>query len=186
MTRVAAMLAVLAIAACDDREAIHDPDPTLARMLDQRRADPYEAWPAFPDGKVMQEPPHGTVARDDDADEPRPPLDRALLEVGRAHFEVVCATCHGVLGDGNSVVATKMEHRPPTSLHEPRIRALPPERIFAVASEGYGLMPAYAPMLSARERWAIVAYVRALQLSQAARVADLPESARTELAKEAR
>lgn len=185
MSRWTSLLAALALAACDNRDALHDPDPTLARMLDQRRADPYQAWSAFPDGKVMQQPPPGTVARDDDADEPPPPPDRALLTLGRARFDVVCATCHGVLGDGNSVVATKMEHRPPTSLHEPRIRALPPARIFAIASEGYGFMPAYAPMLSARERWAIVAYVKALQLSQAARVDELPESTREALTKEA-
>lgn len=174
----------LGAAGCDNRQAFHRPDPSLARMLQQRRADPYAASGVFADGKTMREPPPGAVARDDDHDPDAPPpaLTRALLVAGRTQFEIVCATCHGIQGDGQSVVATKMRDRPPPSLHDPRYRALSRERLFAVVTGGYGLMPGYADMLSRDERWAVVSYVRALQLSQHAPAAELPPAMRAELA----
>ena len=173
----------LVCSSCDNREALRAPDPTLARMLEQRRADPYSASSVFADGKTMREPPRGTVARDDDP--PRPAFTRELLTRGRVVFERTCAACHGVAGDGRSVVATKMTRRPPPSLHEDRLRAFSREQLFAVATYGYGLMPAYADMLATGDRWAVVSYVRALQLSQRASVAALPPELRAELAKEA-
>jgi mono/diheme cytochrome c family protein len=176
MKRALALL-VLTVA-CNDREVLHDPDPTLARMLEQRRADTWEP-------NVMREPPHDTVARDDDADEPPPPVTRALLVEGRAHFEIVCATCHGMLGDGKSVVAAKMEHRAPPSLHDARAKALTPAQLFSVITNGYGLMPSLAATLTRRERWAVIAYVDALRLSQAARLAELPPDVRNTLGKKA-
>jgi mono/diheme cytochrome c family protein len=177
--------AVVAVSACDDSQAWHAPDPSLSRMLDQRRADPYEATSAFADGKVMRTPPDGTLPVDDDRDDAPPVPTHDLLVAGRARFDVVCATCHGIRGDGDSVVATKMENRKPPSLHEPRLRASSSDRIFAVATSGYGLMPSFADMLDTRERWAVAYYVKALQLSRAARVADLPPAMRAELEKEA-
>lgn len=180
---LAAVFALVA-GACDNRQALHEPDPTLARMLDQRRADPYSASPVFADGKTMREPPRHTVARDDD-EVPRPEVTRELLTAGRTRFERICATCHGVAGDGDSVVATKMTRRPPPSLHEERLRALPDERLHAVVTSGYGLMPGFADMLREDERWAVVAYVRALQLSRRAPVAALTPAMRAELTKEA-
>jgi mono/diheme cytochrome c family protein len=173
----------LAISACDNRQVWHAPDPTLARMLEQPKADPYEATSAFADGKTMRDPPRGTVPRDSE-DVPAPPLTRALLTAGRAQFERICATCHGVAGEGVSVVATRMA-RPPPSLHEPRYRALSREQVFVVVTSGYGLMPSYADMMSADERWSVVAYVQALQLSRSAPVSSLPPEMRAALAKEA-
>jgi mono/diheme cytochrome c family protein len=177
-----ALLCALACG-CDNRQAFREPDPTLARMLDQRRADPFEASSAFADGKSMRTPPRGAVARD--ADRPPPAVTRALLATGRARFERVCGTCHGVGGNGESVVASKMTRRPPPSLHEDRLRALSREQLFAIASRGYGLMPAYEEMLGSDDRWAIVSYVKVLQMSQRAEVAALPADVRSELAKEA-
>ncbi len=178
-----ALLFAVGACACDDRDALRMPDPTLARMLEQRRGDPFSASSAFPDGKTMREPPRGTVPRD--ADVEPPPVTRALLSLGRARFERTCAACHGIAGDGRSVVATKMEHRRPPSLHEPRIRAFAPSQLFAVMTQGYGLMPSYAGMLTETERWAVAAYVKALQLAMNAPVATLPPDAREALAKEA-
>lgn len=179
-----ALAVALALPACDNRQAFHTPDPTLARMQEQRRADPYAASTVFADGKTMRDPPRGTVARDDDPE--RPPLTRDLLERGRVCFERTCATCHGVAGDGQSVVATKMTRRPPPSLHEPRLQALSEEQLFTIITSGYGLMPSYAEVLASDDRWAIVGYVQALRLSQHAPVANLPPELRAELAKEAR
>jgi mono/diheme cytochrome c family protein len=176
------LLAFLLAVACDNRQAFHRPDPTLARMLEQRRTDPYEASEAFADGKTMREPPAGAIAQDVEDPSP-PPITRALLVTGRTRFDVTCAICHGITGDGVSAVATAMRSRPPPSLHEPRFRALTRERLFTIVTEGYGLMPSYAGMLTPDERWAVISYLQALQLSQDAPIATLPLSVREELAR---
>jgi mono/diheme cytochrome c family protein len=103
------------------------------------------------------------------------------VEVGRAKFDVICAACHGVLGTGESVVAQNMALRRPTSLHEPYVRALPPGRIYQVIRTGYGVMPPYGPWLTVEERWGVVAYVHALQLSQGVEVTTLPPELRSAL-----
>jgi mono/diheme cytochrome c family protein len=180
-----AVLAGAALAACDNREAIHEPDPTWARMLTQRRASPFRATSAFADGKVMQMPPPGTVPIDDDSDTPPPAVTPELLKLGRARFDAVCAVCHGITGDGHSVVATKMELRPPPSIVNAENRARSREGFYKIATEGYGLMASYADRLSREERWAIVAYIQALQLSRQARAAKLPPPLRERLAREA-
>ena len=168
---------------CDNRQAIHAPDPTLARMLVQRRADPYEASAAFANGMTMRTPPQGTVPRDAEDDRAPPRVTRGLLAAGRVGFERICAACHGMTGDSVSVVATKMPRRPPPSLHEDRIRAMSRDEIQTVIARGYGLMPSYAELLFADERWAVASYVKALQLSQRARIADLPPFVRAEFAR---
>jgi mono/diheme cytochrome c family protein len=172
-------LAVAATLGCDNRQAFHAPEPGLERMLEQPRANPYSESSAFSDGRAMRTPPPGTRARG--ATTVEPVIDRALLARGRVRFDIACAPCHGVLGDGQSVVATKMSLRRPPSLHEPRLRAYGPERIYDVIVTGYGLMPSYAAYLSVEDRWAVAAYVRALQLSRHATAADLPAVVRREL-----
>ena len=90
--------------------------------------------------------------------------------------------CHGLVGDGVSPVATQMSLRPPPSLH--KLHNPSPAHIYQVISEGFGLMPSYAAQLDVRERWAVVAYVQALRMSQSATVADAPPDIREKLAKE--
>jgi mono/diheme cytochrome c family protein len=97
---------------------------------------------------------------------------------------VNCAVCHGLLGDGDSLVAKNMSQRPPPSLHQ-RVR-LEDGHYFQVVSRGFGLMPAYASELTVEERWAIVAYLRALQLSQNARPDLVPPQERERLEREKR
>ncbi|MEO7037694.1 MAG: cytochrome c [Polyangiaceae bacterium] len=189
------------LSACDNRQAFHEPNPGLERMLMQPRGERYGANSTFADGRTMRPPVPGTVAREqsfigqgpvetgrDDAgylqDIPLP-VTRAFLQSGRVAFERVCATCHGVLGDGNSVVAEKMELRKPPSLHETRIAQLPAGKVFHVASVGYGLMPGYAALLGVDERWAVVGYLDALRLSQAVPVLTLPAALQAELRKAA-
>jgi mono/diheme cytochrome c family protein len=142
---------------------------------------PYETSDLFADGRAMRSPPPGTIPRERDVAEAQPEVTPALLALGRARFDVVCAPCHGIAGDGDSVVAGKMELRPPPSLHEPRIRELDAATIYNVISAGYGLMPRLSTHLAPRERWAVVAYVRALQLSQSLPLADAPEPLRRKL-----
>lgn len=177
-------LALGSLLSCDNRQAFVEPEWTWSRMLIQKRADAYGATPAFPDGMVMRTPPAGTVPYDDDSDAPPPPVTRELLELGRDRFNVTCAMCHGPTGTGETVIATKMVLRHPPNLHEDRYRALSREELFVIATNGYGLMPSYEDMLTHRERWAVAAYVQALQLSRQ-RASELPPHLREELAKEA-
>jgi mono/diheme cytochrome c family protein len=177
MTRAALTLAALLVTGCDESQLWHAPDPHLSRMQTQPRIDPYDPG--------MSAPPAFTVARGHGASLARPAVTRALLGEGRRAFDRTCAACHGVLGDGNSVVATKMLLRPPPSLLEPRLRALSDERVHEVVDRGYGLMPSYAGVLSDEERWAVVSYVRALVLAQGVNVASLPAPMRAELLAEA-
>ena len=186
----------LGTSACDDSAVWHRMHPTLERMLEQRRGDPYAPSPTFADGRAMRTPSPGTLAWGEETppmrvdggfvDELPYPLTRDLLARGRAEFEITCAACHGILGDGECVVATKMTLRPPPSLHIDRIRTLPVGELADVIANGYGLMPSYAAMLPApQDVWAVAAYVEALQFSQHARVAALPRPIQDELNTEA-
>lgn len=165
------------------------------RMLDQPYAEPFEASTLFADGMVMRHPPEGTVHR---SQELGPPavlyghvneeavvevpvnVDRALLERGRNRYQVFCAPCHGLRGDSRSQVAENMTLRPPPVLVEPPIRGYPAGRVYRAIREGYGFMRSYAAELSVRDRWAVVAYIQALQLSQRVALEELPESLRKE------
>ena len=167
----------------------------LERMLDQKKAEPFEASSVFSDGKAMRAPPAGTVATSTQLGPPelvsgresgryveRIPIeiDAAGLARGEQRYQVFCRACHGPLGDGQSPVADAMELRRPVSLHEPRVVALPAGALYRAISEGFGLMPSYAAQLAIADRWAVVAYVQALQLSQAAKLAELPRELQRE------
>jgi mono/diheme cytochrome c family protein len=186
-------------AACRTDQTIVTPDPHLERMLEQEKRMPYESDPLLPGGMAMLKPPSGTLPVDAIVGNPllttgiandqytaRIPVrvDRDLLDKGRQDFETFCAACHGILGDGNSVVADKMALRKPPSLHEARIVGYPPGKIFATVRQGYGLMPSYSVQLSVQDTWGVVAYVRALQLARAAEVGELPPDVRARLAAE--
>jgi mono/diheme cytochrome c family protein len=148
---VKALLAV-ALVACDNGGAT----PDWSRMIDQPKLLPFAA---------MREPPAGTVSREHVAAGELPPITRALLDRGANRFAIVCATCHGVTGDGDSLVARNMQRRKPPSLHEARIAALPPARVYDIITEGYGLMPSFAGLLAPADRWAVIAYARTLDLA---------------------
>jgi mono/diheme cytochrome c family protein len=164
-------------------------------MIEQPRYDPYGRSEFFADGRMMRDPPEGAVQYRAPALEPELqagivngefvdtiPINvtRQLVERGRDRYDRFCGPCHGVLGTGETVVAIHMQRRPP-SLHERRIRDQPDGRIFHVINAGYGYMSDYRAQLRWDERWAVVAYVRALQRSQHALVAELPEFVREEL-----
>ncbi len=100
------------------------------------------------------------------------------LQRGRDRFGIFCAVCHGIDGQARTPVAGNMSLRPPPSLLREELREAPDGRIFAAITEGYGLMPSYAAELDVLDRWAVVAYVRALQLAQRADLDALPDSVR--------
>jgi mono/diheme cytochrome c family protein len=185
--RLPLLAAALALTAC----------PRLDPMQRQAKYNAYQPSDFFADGLAMRAPPEGTVpygglldpavetGRGPDgkllATSPVP-VDLPLLARGQARFDITCAACHGVMGDGQSQVALNMSLRPPPSLHLYRDR--PDGYLYQVVTDGFGLMPSYASVLSARDRWAVVAYVRALQLSQHARADQLPEDLRRKLSEE--
>jgi mono/diheme cytochrome c family protein len=169
------------------------PEPDFERMLTQRNYRPYEQAPYFADNRAMRPPPEGTIDRQRIVGRPELtegivaghyvtvspiPVDGALLARGRDRFDVFCAACHGLRGDGASEVARHMDLRKPPSLLDDPVTAFPPGRVFQVISLGYGLMPSYAAELPVDDRWATVAYLHALQLSQRAELAALPGDVR--------
>jgi hypothetical protein len=133
-------------------------DWSLHRMQEQPRC---QTDTAFGGAACNLQPPEGVVSI-----EPvlaPPPVDLALLARGRDRFERFCAPCHGVAADGDSYIARAMTLRKPPSLVDASARSLPDDRILTVIEHGYGLMPEYASALPARDRYAILHFVRAIQ-----------------------
>jgi mono/diheme cytochrome c family protein len=97
----------------------------------------------------------------------------AVLERGRERFQIFCTPCHGILGNGDGPVVERGFRGPP-SYHIDRLRKAPVGHFFDVVTNGYGAMASYASRIPPRDRWAIIAYIRALQLSQNATPADVP------------
>ena len=154
---------VLALAACDDN------------MANQPKRLPYEArYGEAAAGTRM--PPDGIVARDDKPVAPRP-VTMALLQRGRDRYDIYCAPCHSRAGDGNGMVVQRGFPSPPSLLGE-RLRAAPVQHFYDVITNGYGAMFPYRARVAPQDRWAISAYIRALQASVSARVADVPADER--------
>jgi mono/diheme cytochrome c family protein len=109
-------------------------------------------------------------------------VTQELMSDGRGKFEIYCAICHGLLGDGVSPVATQMSLRPPPNLL--KLHDVSPGHLFQVVTQGYGLMASYAPQLTAQERWAVAAYVEALRRSQSATLAQAPPDIQKKLREE--
>jgi mono/diheme cytochrome c family protein len=164
-------------------------------MADQPRYDPLEPSAFFPDGRAARPVVAGTVARgqlreDDHLWRGRVagelaatlpfPVTRELLERGRDRFNIFCAPCHDQAGTGNGMIVRRGYRRPP-SLHDPRLREAPAGHFFDVMTSGLGAMPDYAAQIPVADRWAIVAYVRALQLSQYAPAGELAPEERQRL-----
>jgi len=110
------------------------------------------------------------------------PITREALERGQERYEIFCSVCHGMTGYGDGIVARRGFNKPaPASYHQDRLRQAPVGHFFDVMTNGYGAMASYATQVEPRDRWAIAAYIRALQLSQNAKSADLPADARDKL-----
>jgi mono/diheme cytochrome c family protein len=101
------------------------------------------------------------------------PVDALVLDRGEERFNIFCAPCHGRTGVGNGMVVQRGYRQPP-SFQTDRLRQADPGYLFDVITNGFGVMPDYKVQIAPRDRWAIVAYVRALQLSQHAATADIP------------
>jgi mono/diheme cytochrome c family protein len=108
------------------------------------------------------------------------PIDAAMLDRGEQRYNIYCAPCHAQSGMGDGMVVRRGYRKPP-SLHDERLRTQPVGYFFDVITNGFGVMPSYADQIPVRDRWAITAYIRALQLSQNASYADVPEAQRSQL-----
>lgn len=108
------------------------------------------------------------------------PITRAVLERGRERFEIYCSPCHGRTGDGNGMIVQR-GFPPPPSYHIDRLRKAPVGHFFDVITQGYGVMYSYAQRVEPADRWAIAAYIRALQKSHAATLAEVPPAERAKL-----
>src|SRR5260221_7452487 len=104
-------------------------------------------------------------------------VDASVLARGRERFDIYCAPCHGRTGQGDGMIVRRGYRRPP-SYHQDRLRDAPVGHFFDVITNGFGAMPDYAAQITAGDRWAIVAYVRALQLSEHTTLADVPAAER--------
>lgn len=149
-------------------------------MHDQPKYKSYRASEFFSDGMASRIPPEGAVAqgqlREDDllyrgrldgafAAEYPFPVTREVLERGRQRFNIFCAPCHSQSGDGRGMIVRRGMTQPP-SLHIRRLREAPPGYIFDVVTNGFGNMYSYSSRIEPRDRWAIIAYIQALQLSR--------------------
>jgi mono/diheme cytochrome c family protein len=160
-------------------------------MHDQPRYDPLEHSSFFPDGRTSRPWAEGVVPEDApgagaletgrDNGEPVQRLPVALtldlVRRGRTQYDVFCAPCHDRTGAGNGMIVQRGFRRPP-SLQEAWLIESPDGHFFDVVTNGFGVMPSYGPQIAVEDRWAIVAYVRALQLSQRATLADVPAASR--------
>jgi mono/diheme cytochrome c family protein len=156
------------------------PNPNMDQQM---RFEPQEATTFFPDGRVNQQPVEGTIARghlrqnteyyqgitEDSAFVTEIPVDvtKSFIYRGKDRYAVFCTPCHGLAGDGQGII---MEggygYVPAPSFHQERLREVTDGYIFSVISNGVRTMPSYAHQIPVKDRWAIVAYVRALQRSQ--------------------
>jgi mono/diheme cytochrome c family protein len=107
-------------------------------------------------------------------------IDSLVMARGQERFDIYCSPCHGRTGFGDGMVVRRGYRRPP-SYHDDRLRKAPVGHFFDVISNGFGAMPDYAAQINVKDRWAIVAYVRALQLSEHATVADVPADQREQM-----
>jgi len=166
-------------------------------MHDQPKYKEYRPSAFFDDGRSARPLVADTVARgylDDDpllytgkngtafADQFPFPVTKAVLERGQQRFNIYCTPCHDRTGSGNGMIVRRGYRKPP-SYHIDRLMKAPAGYFFDVITHGFGVMPSYAEQVPVRDRWAIVAYIRALQLSQHAGMADVPASEQAKLAK---
>ena len=151
-------------------------DVSMTRQPKYTAYAPSDVWR---DGSSARPLPEGVVSqahaeRETIAANP-PRVTDAFIARGRERFGIFCSPCHGLDGAADGVIVQHGFPRPP-SFHNDKLRAMPPRQIFDTITNGYGVMFAYGDRVDPSDRWAIVAYIRALQLSQRAKVADIPDA----------
>lgn len=192
-TTILMLVAALGLAGCRGMTSEDPPIHPNPNMDDQHVYDPQEASGFFADGLAQRMPVAGTVARgelnldvvfhegknEDGTFVARSPVmtTRELLERGQERYNIYCSVCHDRVGSGKGIVMTAYQGMvPPPSFHDERILEMPDGELYSAIANGVRTMPSYASQIqSERDRWAIVAYIRALQRSQNASREDVPE-----------
>lgn len=189
------LLCVGLVAGCARNHPSKSPPIHLNPNMDvQERYEAQGSSEFFADGAAMRMPVPGTVARGQLREDVvfftgrdkagnlvrKSPVVTSLelLRRGQDRFDIYCSPCHSRVGDGNGIVAQRGFQPPPASFHDDRLREIEDGHLFEVTSNGVRTMPGYRSQLSAADRWAIVAYLRALQRSQNAGISDVPEDLR--------
>jgi mono/diheme cytochrome c family protein len=168
-------------------------------MQVQPRYNPYDASNFYGDSRSARPPVPGTIARGQlhldellytgkvdgkDAEVFPFAITRADLNRGRERYNIYCSPCHDVTGSGRGMIVLR-GFPPPPSFHIDRLRQAPPGHYFDVMTNGLGVMYSYAARVNPEDRWRIAAYIRALQLSEQATMADVPAGQRANLQAEA-
>lgn len=194
-TRKRLLLALCLVALAGCRQNMHN----------QNKVEPYESSAFFEDGQGSRQLPAGTVPRGvyghkiapytglaepgpvpvvvpstQQGTTAMPPVNIAMIQRGQQRYNVFCSPCHDRVGNGRGMIVLRGFKQPP-SIHEARLRSAPAAYFVQVMTEGFGVMPSYAEEVSLQDRWAIAAYMRALQYSQNARLAEIPANRRQEL-----
>lgn len=187
----ALLLALLLVAACRGETSRQEPVAILRNMYQQPRYNPQSFSTYFQDKRTMRPPVEGTLAREMEINpvvgegrtpdgqgfvDTIPPLvvQRAgdmerLITRGQSRYGIYCVPCHDGVGNGKGMVITRAANQgfQPPSFHQERLRTMPDGQLYQTIAYGFNTMPAYGAQIPVDDRWAIVAYVRALQLSQA-------------------
>lgn len=143
----------------------------------QPKYKPYSENDFFADRRAMRVPPEHTIPRERNLEQEQPPekLDDELLRLGKESYRRSCQPCHGVAGDSDSEIVKKMGLIPPPSLLTDKEQSKSAQELYNIISDGYGLMPRYSQYLTPRERWATIAYVRALGFAHSLPLSDAPD-----------
>lgn len=159
-------------------------------MADQPKNLPLSPSAFFEDGRSERPIVENTVAHGSTSEDtlfvPKEsnvfplPVNQELLERGQSRYKIFCTPCHGLQGDGDGMIAMRGMKHPP-SYHQDRLRQATNGYLYDVITNGFGAMYGYSAQIPPRDRWAIIAYIRALQLSRNAKVSDLPAELREKL-----
>ncbi len=165
------------------------------QMANGPRYRTYQESGFFPDGTSARPLPEGTIPLEREhgelllngTEDGKPaqifpfPVTMEVLQRGQQRFNIFCTPCHDHLGTGLGMAVLRGFRQPPPSFHIDRLRTAPPGYFFDVMTNGFGAMPSYAAQIPARDRWAIIAYVRALQLSRNSSIEDVPVDEKAKL-----
>ena len=187
---IVALLSFVVLAGCRGSVSEQPPVHLNLNMDYMERYDPQEASGFFEDGRTMRPPVPGTVARGMLKDDTRfyqgmeadgsyvldmpVPITEAFVQRGRERYNIYCAVCHGKAGDGKGIVMTGGYGFAQIGFHNDRLRGIENGYLYEVIANGVRTMPAYGQQIPVADRWAIVAYIRALQRSQNATEGDIP------------
>jgi mono/diheme cytochrome c family protein len=205
LAAVATALALIPLALVVRARTTTSPLPRVHVVPDMDNQPKFRAQaanPMFADGRAMRPPVAGAVARgalsaDDALERGRVagawiesfpiPVTEQLMRRGQERYDIFCAPCHGLSGHGDGIVARRADRlqegtwTPPSSLHTDLVRSRPEGHLFNTIANGVRNMPAYGAQVPVADRWAIVAYVRALQRSQNAKLTDVPAELRAQV-----